>query len=269
MKFEDFLKAEALEIEGQIQNLLDDFGKKTEIKSVTLLPLIKAFKNANKGGKKIRGVLVKLGYELVGSRKREDILRVAAAYEIFHTAILAHDDIIDESPTRRGQPSLYKSVGIVQAITLGDCGFFLSVKIIAESNFPDKNKNEAIRKLLEVLVDTTIGQMLDIAHGDKETTAKLKTARYTIAGPLQVGAILAGADQRLIKKLGEFGEKLGIAFQIRDDILDGEVRSLESAEEKAFEYTSKAKKMIPVITKDQQMVKILEGMTEYLVERRK
>ena len=119
------------------------------------------------------------------------------------------------------------------------------------------------------MVDTAVGQMLDIASGERELVAKLKTARYTIAGPLKLGAVLAGADDKLVTVLDSFGENLGIAFQLKDDILDGEVTSVEEANSKALTYVNKAKKKIPSITKDKDLSKILMQMGEYLIERTK
>ncbi len=274
MKFEDFLKINAKDIEQKQQLLLKDFAKEVKKFTPTLSSLIKAFIEANAGGKKLRGALMILGYKIAGGKKNGEILRLAGAYEILHACILAHDDIIDKSPKRRGRHSLYQALGgdhygISQAISLADYGFFLSIKIITGSNFPDKTKNKVIKKLSEVLVDTTIGQMLDIQRGDALTIMKLKTARYTIAGPLQIGAILAGADEGLIKRLEEFGENLGIAFQIRDDILDGEVQSVKQAKTQVLKYTAKAKRLIPEIVKDDKMVSLLEEMTSYLVYRTK
>src|SRR5438445_661007 len=82
-------------------------------------------KKSNAGGKGIRGVLVKIGYQIAGGKNKKAILDIASAYEIFHTSILAHDDIIDKSTQRRGEPSLYEALGgkhygISQAICLAD-----------------------------------------------------------------------------------------------------------------------------------------------------
>ena len=280
MDFKSYLKNGAEEIEGEIEGILARFRKEVNKINPKLIPLLDAFIEACEGGKRIRGTLVKLGYEVgkihlrgeknalhLGGVEHKDILKVGTAIEILHAAILIHDDIIDESPTRRGQKSLYQKVGISQAITLADLGFFLAIKIISESKFEDRRKNQAIKLFSETVVDTAIGQMLDILHTDPETCAKLKTARYTIAGPLSLGAILAGAEEKLIRDFGEFGENLGIAFQIKDDILDGEVISVESAQEDALEYTTKAKKIIPRLTKDSKMSTLLEQMADYLVQR--
>lgn len=268
MKLKTILNSYARALNKEEINILNDQRKKIQKISSNLIPLFDQFIKANKGGKKLRGFLIKLAFELAGG-KGQEILKIAACYEILHTSILAHDDIIDKSPTRRGKPSLYKSIGVEQAITLADYGFFLAMKIISESKFAEKLKIQALKMFSKTMIDTAIGQMLDIAHGDPQTVALLKTARYTIAGPLILGAILAGAGEKLIRELGEFGEELGIAFQIRDDILDGEVKSVDEAKTKALEYTDKARALIPKLTDDAKMRKLLQDLADYLVERRK
>ncbi len=246
MDFKDYLEKTAKELDREVSKILDVEIENIKKIDKKLVPLLEAFKDACMGGKRIRGVLVKLGHQLAGGKSKE-IIRIGAAYEIFHGAILAHDDIMDQSQTRRGKPSLYKRVGISEAITLGDLGFFITMKIIPE--------------LADIALDTAIGQMLDLKKANPVITAKFKTAKYTIAGPLQLGAIFAGAKGKLIKNLGEFGENLGIAFQMRDDELDGE------ASRDAKKYINSARKMIPGITKDIKMSKLLEQMGGYLIER--
>ncbi len=268
MDFEKFLKLEAKRIEEVEQEHLKIWYAWLSKKVPSLNSHARAFIAACKGGKKIRGALINLGYKIAGGNLKA-ILDIAASYEIFHTSILAHDDVIDKSPTRRGKPSLYKRVGVDQAITLADAGFFLATKIISEANFPDKEKNEVLALFSKTMLDTAIGQMLDIAKGDALTIMKLKTAQYTISAPLQLGALLAGADEKSIRKLGVFGESLGIAFQIRDDILDGEVEVLEESEKAALKYKDQAKKIIPSLTKDPKMNTLLNQLAEYLVERKK
>lgn len=353
MDFKDYLEVNAQRVNQELDEILSEFLNETDRISIKLLPFARAFLNSCKEGKRIRGVLVKLGYEIanestdyrlqstaeVGSRKTVDILRIAAALEILHSAILIHDDVIDQSPTRRGQPSLYKALrpkdgrvggdhyGISQAISLGDIGLYLPIQIIADSNFSDEFKNKALSYLSKTIVTTGWGEVLDVDMARQAGKAKeediillykLKTAKYTISAPLILGAILAGADEKLISKLGEFGEAAGIAFQIQDDILDitsdieegkntllvtqafkkadpkglrvleqyygkgysedqgQEVRkvfletgSLDYSSKIALQYASKAKKVIPKIAKDIQMIKLLEEMIGYLVQRTK
>ena len=231
-----------------------------------LVPATKEFIQSCKGGKRIRGTLVKLGFELTG-KKSEEIIKIGAAYEIFHAAILIHDDIMDQSIVRRGKPSLHKRVGVAKAITLADYGFFLALQIIAESNFFEKSKIEALKLFARVAKDTAVGQIMDLEGLDPITTAKLKTAHYTISGPLQLGAILAGGSTDLIKVLGLFGENLGIAFQFQDDILDGQAE--RNVQQQAEHYATKAKKIIGKITQDVKMRKLLGSMADFVIERSK
>ncbi|MCL5411660.1 MAG: polyprenyl synthetase family protein [Patescibacteria group bacterium] len=233
VSFNDYLKTSTEEITPQIINFFS-----TEEKNVlTLTPKIKnlytIYSESALGGKVLRGTLVKLGYQLINPKFDPEILKVAAAVEILHAALLIHDDIADKSSTRRGKPSLYFALGqdhygISQALLLGDLGLYYPIKIISESGFEARLKNEAILNLSEIVVKTILGEILDVAcsrSGEKKeekdvlSIHKLKTAYYTISGPLSIGALLAGGSQNQIQKITEFGRDLGIAFQIQDDIL--------------------------------------------------
>lgn len=251
-------------MEKEIDKLLQDLRSQVKKISLQLLPLVDKFIESCGGGKRLRGKLVLLGYKLAAGKQNREVLKIAAAYEIMHAAILAHDDIIDQSLTRRDKPSLYKAVGTEQAITLADLGFFLAIKIIAESKFPEKAKNEALKLFSQTMMDTAIGQMLDIQKSDPVLVRKLKTAKYTVAGPLQLGAVLAGGKLDL---LDQFGTNLGIAFQIKDDILDKE--AIDGDLENALKYIDKARKMIPKLTKDAKMRKVLNELADYMVKRTK
>lgn len=232
MDFKTYLSTSALEIEQELQKILEKWkGEVTEV-SPKLTRFADLFTEASKGGKKLRGVLVKLGYEIAGGTEVKSILDPAAAFEIFQTAILAHDDVIDLSPLRRGKPTIYKALGgdhygKSQAIGLGDAGLFLATKLIADSDFDDRYKNKALFFFSQTLVDTALGEILDVelphlGEANEKDIIKifeLKTAYYTIIGPLSLGAILAGAQKGLLDQIYDFGLNLGIAFQIQDDIL--------------------------------------------------
>lgn len=277
MDFKKYLDETAAELDREVGKILEEqLSEATKIDK-KLAPLIKAFTDSCQGGKRIRGALVKLGYELVaedGRLKSVDILKIGAAYEIFHTAILVHDDIIDKSIMRRDKPSLHQALGgnhygISQAISLGDYGFFLSYKIICETGFPGDSKIKALTLFSKIMMNTAWGQMLDLENTDPIIVMKFKTARYTIFGPLQIGALLGGTDEKQIKIIGDFGENLGIAYQIQDDILDSETRSLEKAKKEAEDFKNKAMKVLPQVTEDKIMSKLLAQMADYLVERTK
>lgn len=238
MDFKSFLKIRTRELNKQVNLELIKWEKEVVNISPELKSLTKAFINSCQGGKRLRGLLVELGFELAANTfsktlKNEDILKVAVAYEIFHAAILIHDDIIDQSKTRRGIATLFKKLGnnhygISQAISLGDIGFFLSIRNIAESNFPPENKTKALAFFAKVIMDTGLGELLDVEaplfkekYNPKDVMIihSLKTAAYTISGPLILGAILARGSEELIRKLKQFGHNLGLAYQIQDDYL--------------------------------------------------
>ncbi len=103
---------------------------------------------------------------------------------------------------------------------------FLSFRLISALQIQDANKNKAINFFSQTLMQTVLGEMLDIELSNSLIEEKdalkiglLKTARYTVSGPLILGAILGGADLKIVKKLQGFGDNLGIGFQIQDDIL--------------------------------------------------
>ena len=116
------------------------------------------------------------------------------------------------------------------------------------------------------MIKTGLGQLLDINDSKSIQTYELKTAWYTFIAPLCVGAILAGADQKKLEILEQFGKILGVTYQIQDDILDGDK---QDKQQKVPEYSSEAKKMIPKITDNDKLRKLLEEMVGYLVQRSK
>lgn len=232
MHFKDFFQNTAREIDKELDNFFHEWSKDVEHISSRLLSLGNALADACRGGKRIRGTLVVLGYEM-GLKSRNDILKVAVAYEMFQAAILAHDDIIDKSLLRRGKPSLCAlfgggHYGESLAICLGDIGFFLAFQLIALTGFPEKEKNKALAIFSKTMLETGIGELLDVELGNSRdgevkdiiTVYEFKTAYYTITAPLLLGAVLGGLPDSSLSAIKIFGQNLGIAFQIQDDIND-------------------------------------------------
>jgi geranylgeranyl diphosphate synthase, type I len=233
MNFLDYLKFSAEEINRELIDFLNHWLEQSAQVNPKLTAFNQMFIDSCQGGKRLRGTLVKLGYELAGGKATDEIIKPALALEIFQTAILAHDDVFDQSPLRRGKPTLYRALGgdhygMSQAVCLGDISFFLATKIISETNFQNDLCNKAVSLFSEMVINTGWGEMLDIAlpnlkEAKKEidvmTIQKLKTADYTVTYPLSLGATLAGASDELLQPLRLVGENLGIAFQIQDDIL--------------------------------------------------
>jgi geranylgeranyl diphosphate synthase, type I len=233
MNLNQYRKKNKKKIEQEIINCLSRWRTEMDKKNPDLKSLTQLLFESNISGKNIRGILVCLGYELFAKQSNRDIYKIAAAYEILHSSLLIHDDVIDKSPLRRGRQTVFQQLGgehygISQAICLGDVGFFLATQALSETSFKDSVKVAAISQFSQIVLDTISGQMLDIHFSNKISRvtesdiikiADLKTAQYTISGPLIIGAVLAGANKKYIKYLAQFGEKLGIAFQIKDDML--------------------------------------------------
>lgn len=185
------------------------------------------------GGKRIRAYLVSLGYGIFkGFNRIGEVLVPSLSYELFQTGILAHDDIIDNSDYRRFKPSMHKDLGeghdgVSKSICVGDFGIVAAIEILDKCAFSADVKLRAISHQNKVFSATIAGELKDIefSYADRVPEDeilemyRLKTAQYTVSGPLVLGAILAGADDEIIKLLSEFGDAVGICFQIRDDIL--------------------------------------------------
>ncbi len=216
-------------IEGDgIKAFLASFGLDVEMGKY-----IDALVRHSKGGKRIRAYLTALGYGIFrGLDKTDDVLVPSLSYELFQTGILAHDDIIDNSDYRRFKPSMHKDLGsghdgVSKSICVGDFGIVSSVEILQKSTFPDSVKLRAITHQNKVFSATIAGELKDIEFSytdrvDEEdilSMYRLKTAQYTVSGPLVLGAILAEACEDDINALRSFGDAVGISFQIRDDIL--------------------------------------------------
>lgn len=235
MHFPEFIKINAAKINSEIEDLLHNWSKEVEQETTLLSSDLTEFQNACKGGKRIRGALVALGFKLAGKSENPDIFKIGAAFEIFQTSILAHDDIIDKSEKRRGKPALHFALGsghdgLSRSLCLGDIGFFLAYKIIAGSNYEDKFKIKALSLFSGTMLKTGVGELLDvelainknknISLQDINAVNKLKTAYYTIASPLMLGAVLGGADDFVLEMIKKYGLNIGIAFQIKDDLND-------------------------------------------------
>ncbi len=201
------------------------------------------FKYANSDGKCIRGTLINLGYNT--HKNDNDSMALAGAYESFETAILIHDDIIDNADLRRGKKTTHKlyeedfkhlkqdNTPTSLALCIGDIGFYYTYQYIVKHYKNHKYLNKILEYYNEISIDTIKGEILDVYlpyvekydknhklfEDDILSIYKLKTAKYTIIGPFILGLILSGGSKTEIKEFTRILEGLGIAFQIKDDIL--------------------------------------------------
>ncbi len=173
------------------------------------------------GGKRLRPRVVFLSYLAAGGNDISRISPIAAAIELVHTATLVHDDINDHSPTRRGRVAVHARWGRTFALLTGDYLFTKVYQLMAPYG-PDYNVTmaEACVKLVEgETLQAATAKAGEIDQATYKRIVTLKTASLFKAGA-RMGAKLAEADEDLIEALGKFGEYLGVAFQIVDDVLD-------------------------------------------------
>src|SRR5579864_3229138 len=173
------------------------------------------------GGKRLRPALLLLASGAAGYRG-ESAIRVGAVVEMVHSATLVHDDVIDGANTRRGRPSANARWGNHMSVLAGDWLYMQSFKVaLRERNFAlldiliDLTQNMVEGELLQL---TCLGRM-DLNEGDAADLAYRKTA-CLFSGCAELGAVLAGRDDRTRRAMAEYGRQAGMAFQLVDDLLD-------------------------------------------------
>ncbi len=176
------------------------------------------------GGKRIRPLMTLLACDMFGGDINE-ALPPAVGLELFHNFTLLHDDIMDNAPLRRNQPTVYKKWNTNTAILSGDVLFAFAGKYI--SRVPDNVLRQVTDLFYQTVTEVCEGQQYDM---DFETQANVTTDEYLKmirlktavlpAACLMTGAIIAGAPEQEQNKIYRFGESVGLAFQLRDDWLD-------------------------------------------------
>ncbi len=193
-------------------------------------------------GKRIRPILFIIGYRGFSRVAAAHLYTCALSFELLHDFTLIHDDIIDKSETRRGKPSVHtmlnrylmrfkkiKFNGQDLAIVIGDILYAIAIDAFLSIKEDMYRKEKALKKFIETTIYTGAGEFSELLYGAKkiETITKediykiydLKTAYYSFASPLIIGAELAGAPPKELAKLSDYGVHLGRAFQIKDDII--------------------------------------------------
>ncbi len=181
------------------------------------------------GGKKLRPILALLSCETISGSYGKAI-PVAIAYELAHSASLVQDDIIDESDLRHDRETLHKRFGTSKAILVSDLMIFEMFSQLAsygDSELPKERLGDLLRMVSRSARLTAQGEFLEIGLSSKDSisegeyleVAKLKTGSL-LAATAASGGIVAGASEEIVDSLYRFGLNLGIAFQLRDDVLD-------------------------------------------------
>jgi geranylgeranyl diphosphate synthase type I len=240
---EEYQRLSSLLLDDLLLRWQSDVFTSVEIPDAT----IEILSQYAKGGKKMRGAMVLLGYQCAGGGDLESIMRSSVAYELIHSSFLIHDDIMDRSRTRRNLDTAHvafsqlgqtvgaedpEQFGVSMAINTGDIGPAIAYNVVCSEAIPPKRVIAGMVHLNNVIINTVLGQFLDVATfvdqiPDEDAILKiheLKTGIYTVSGALQFGAVLAGAQEtedgrRTLEALAAFGIPVGVAFQIQDDYL--------------------------------------------------
>jgi geranylgeranyl diphosphate synthase type I len=234
-------------IRDQVGRALDDFlGRQRAVLSdigPDLLPCLDAAAGLVAGGKRLRAAFCYWGWRAAGGEDCGPVYAAAAALELLHAATLVHDDVMDASATRRGRPSLHRQFaarhaaggwrgsadwfGAGSAILIGDLLLAWGDQLFHASGLPPAALGSAQPVLDAMRAEVSCGQYLDLlgqVAGDGTVASALRVARYksgmyTVERPLRLGAALASPHDPPAAALTRYGIPLGIAFQLRDDVL--------------------------------------------------
>ena len=174
-----------------------------------------------RGGKRMRPILTLLLAKNFGT-VNESTQNAALGLELLHTASLVHDDVVDESDERRGQPSVNASFNNKVAVLVGD--YILSTALLRVSQTGDQRIVENLAQLGQTLAAGEILQLTNIQNQDFSEEVYYQVIKKKTAALFEscaaLGALSAGASEEVVSKAALFGQNLGIIFQIRDDIFD-------------------------------------------------
>ncbi len=224
--FEEYLDCYADQVGGLVNEYIPR-GSHGDMDRYLYDPLVAYSQN---GGKRHRPLICFAACLAVGG-DAQLASSAAAAIEHFHTAALIHDDIADEAELRRGEPCLHLTEGLGLAINMGDLALTLvNGTVMNDPNLSDGVKVRVVSELIAMTRRTVEGQALDIGWArdgryditpeDYLVMATHKTAHYSGAVPLAIGAIIGGGSESQVEALRNYGLDTGLAFQIQDDLLN-------------------------------------------------
>lgn len=216
-------------------------------------PLQSFFSNHGKCARPLTCLLANIAFD----GKVKNAVLTAVTLEVFQNAALIHDDIADGATTRRDKECLHLTDGLGTALNAGDFALsYVDELVFQDKDLPDALKLKILRQLTNMKLLTITGQAIDIGWArdhkfdlkieDYEIMATLKTAHYTCATPIVLGAMIAGADNETLMLLELFGQKCGLAFQIQDDILNVDESQKDCSKDFALDIVSGKRTLIAI-----------------------
>ena len=233
----------------QVESVLQAFFARGKLRAAKLSPsylsLWDTLEKSTAGGKRVRPGILMTAYQHLGGANTEAAARAGAAFELLHTALVIHDDVIDLDFVRRGRDNVsgtYRSLaeaagqtpesalhrGMSAGIIAGDLALAGAFRMLDTVDTAPATRLRLAEILDEAVFASAAGELIDVDFSfspgappvsDILDMERLKTAVYSFEAPLQAGAVLAGADDDVVAALGDFGRDTGIAYQIVDDLL--------------------------------------------------
>ena len=205
---------------GEVNQALHDLIQ-SEVQMGAGEVALEAGRVLNAGGKRLRPLLFLLAYQLAGGTKQDDVMPLALAFELIHTATLVHDDINDEAQQRRGIPTIHAQAGQAKAVIAGDWLF------VQGFGLGGRYSEQIVSVIARCCANIAVSEFHQLDHVLNLATSPedyLSIVKGKTAGPFASGCyaagLVAGLDDEQAKALERFGMELGIAFQLVDDILD-------------------------------------------------
>jgi len=234
------LEAVATRVDAIVERFLADRrADAVSIEPLATEPIDELARLVRAGGKRIRPAFCYWGYRAAGGAEGPSIWWAAAALELLHTMALIHDDVMDDDDLRRGEPTVLarqasaaatrgqerpRHVGIGIAIATGDLAAALADQLFSSAGFPADRQAAGAERYSRLRLELALGAYLDLSGADAapDVVAYLKGGAYTVEGPLLVGSALAGGGPGVEDALRRYARPLGLAFQLLDDLADGD-----------------------------------------------
>lgn len=248
-----------------------------------------------RGGKRVRGGLVICAYEMLGGKDRTMITRAALAIELLHAAVLIIDDIQDQDTVRRGKPAVHVALadyhrhlklqgkaehtGLSLALDASLAGVFAAHGLLAGLEADPQLRLNTLSIIDQTLVTTLHGQTYDVINAglkhpksaDIDQAREWKSAHYTFLNPLCVGMVLAGAPCEDTDAIREYALHTGIAFQLADDIMDGDIaaKDITAAQKAAEEHVAQAQAALRAVKRPwgKPQIEFLHELAAFALER--
>lgn len=218
-------------VDARLQRFLDDKRSQARLLSEPNVQLVEAVAGLTlRGGKRLRPATLYAGF--VAANAHGDAAHTddaGAALELLQTYLLIHDDWMDGDDERRGAPSVHahfrdafgdEHLGASLGVLAGDLASGFAWELLGTAPFPAGRGAEGHAAFAKLHQEVVFGQQLDLLkHPDVALVHQLKTGSYTVRGPLCIGALLGNANAEQLSALEQYGDPLGLAFQLRDDLL--------------------------------------------------